>query len=804
MFINKKYFCVLDSNFIIKDISTELLEILEYENSDEILNRHLTVILPKYFLFLNHKANLTNRKITALFLSKKGKNIPVRFKLLHKKDEIYIKVRLKRSKTIDILADYQLFFNNINQAASFGIIIFNDQGYVVHVNDAICRMYGYPLYEIIGLHGTAFIHQKNHKEFYRLINDVKNDEKFSTKSIEIRKDGSLFNSYVEGKAIFTKYGKFLVALVFDTTETVEKEEELKFQKEIFKKVFDLSPVGYFIYDENLSVTESNNAFLEQLEIRREDFIGFDINRISNKALFNLIKKSISGEECRYEGYYTSLLSGKTIFSKALFIPIKYKEKKMGIGISLDLTKEKQIENDLLQKKQFYESLVNTALTGIGITDINENFILVNPAFAHMLGYTVDEMMNTPLSNYTTPRQMALFKKQTEIRKQGNPSVYEASLVNKNGNLMHVLIHASPMKNDTGEVIGTLGIVIDLTYQDFLTKQITTLTEKNESLLKEVQEQLQSVFSHLKMTVPMLLEISHAVFDKKITDEQKQPLIDSLDKYLFILSNTYQQVEILSQCQKANYKIRNKKRSLSEFNYNLQTFFKQKSEQKHTISSIYFEKQDGNKLIEIAEDAIFKAFEFIINNIIIRHNTHYIYVTQLIENNKISFVIKAKAMESNDFVVLRYFNPTTLCFQVSSKLVNLQKGTMECIDDKVLVEIPIVFALSESNKEIPKFDYKNIYTTKIWSNFSLMIISENITLKTLTEQLLSPTEIKMVIAPCGSAFIPFIMHANYTDIIMIDDNLANKDGIDYQSLCQRFLPNVPIVGVVQGNQILENS
>ena len=100
--------------------------------------------------------------------------------------------------------------------------------------------------------------------------------------------------------------------------------------------------------------------------------------------------------------------------------------------------------------------------------------------------------------------------------------------------------------------------------------------------------------------------------------------------------------------------------------------------------------------------------------------------------------------------------------------------------------------------------QNIYTTKIWSNFSLMIISENITLKTLTEQLLSPTEIKMVIAPCGSAFIPFIMHANYTDIIMIDDNLANKDGIDYQSLCQRFLPNVPIVGVVQGNQILENS
>lgn len=804
MFLIKKYFCVLDDNFIIKNISPELAVILGYENSEEILNRHLAIIFPKYFLFLNHGTDFKNSKTTALFLSKSGESVPVFIKLFKKESGIHLKVKIKKSQALEVLANYQTFFNNINQAATFGIIIFNDKGYVVHVNDAICRMYGYSFHEIIGLHGTAFIHPKIHYEFYRLINDVKSGEEFSVKSLEIRKDGSLFNSFVEGKAVYTKFGKFLTALVFDVTDTVEKEEELKFQKAIFKNVFDLSPVGYFIYDENLIVTESNKAFLEQLEIRREDFIGFDINRITNKAPFNLIKKSLSGEKCLYNGYYTSLLSGKTIYSKALFIPIKYKDKNWGIGISLDLTKEKQIENDLIQKKQFYESLINTALTGIGITDVNENFILVNPAFAHMVGYTVDEMMNTPLSNYTTPRQMALFKKQTEIRKQGNPSVYEASLVNKKGNLMHVLIHASPMKNDTGEVIGTLGIVIDLTYQDFLTKQITTLTEKNESLLKEVQEQLQSVFSHLKMTVPMLLEISHAVFDKKITDEQKQPLIDSLDKYLFILSNTYQQVEILSQCQKANYKIRNKKRSLSEFNYNLQTFFKQKSEQKHTISSIYFEKQDGNKLIEIAEDAIFKAFEFIINNIIIRHNTHYIYVTQLIKKNKISFVIKAKAMESNDFVVLRYFNPTTLCFQVSSKLVNLQKGTMECIDDKVLVEIPLVFSLPESNKEIPKFDYKNIYTTKIWSNFSLLIISENITLKTLTKQLLSPTEMKVVIAPCGSAFIPFIMHANYTDIIMIDDNLANKDGIDYQSLCQRFLPNVPIVGVVQGNQILENS
>lgn len=804
MFLKKKLFCVLDDNFIIKIISPELSALLEYDNSDDILNRHLTIIFPKYFLFLNQGTSLIKHKLPALFLSKKGKNIPVIIKLFQKKNEIFIRVKIEKSQTLSLFADYQTFFNNINRAATFGIIIFNDKGYVVHVNEAICKMYGYSLHEIIGLHGTAFIHPKIHNEFYRFINEVKSEEEFSVKSIEIRKDGSTFNSFVEGKAVYTKFGKFLTALVFDITDKLEKEEELIFQKEIFKKVFDLSPVGYFIYDENLIVTDTNSAFLNQLEIKRESFIGFDIHNIKDKSPFNMMMNPLNDMQGSYEGYYTSFFSGKTVYSRALFIPIKFKNKKFGLAISLDLTKEKHIERELIRKNQFYKSLINTALTGIGITDLNENFILVNPAFAHMLGYTVDEMLNTHLSNYTTPRQMVLFSKQTENRKKGDSSVYEASLVNKNGNVVHVLIHASPMKDESGTVIGTLSIVIDLTYQDFLTKQISTLSEKNDHIIKEMQEQLQSVFSHLKMTVPMLLEITNALFDNKISDEQKQTLTDSLNKYLFILSNTYQQVEILSQCQKANYKIRNKKISLTDFNHNLQNFFEQKSEQKQTPCTIVFEKQNSDKLIEIAEDPIFKAFEFILNNIIIRHSVHYINVTQSIQNNKICFEIKAKSKNNDDFAVLRYFNPTTLCFQVAAKLISLQKGVLECINEKIMIEIPLVYVLPESSKDIIKIDFKNSYTTKIWSNDTLLIISENTTLRALVEQLLLPTEMKVIAAPCGIAFISFIMHATTTDIIMIDDTLDNKDDLDYISLCKRFLPNVPIVGIMQGNQIFENS
>lgn len=799
MLFKSKHYCGINNNLTIDFVSAPLAELLNYQKSNELEGKHIALIFPKYFLAFNTQISFPKKTI-GLLLSKNLKNIPVLIKTQKTDKTTYLYFYLVKNRYLDILIDYQLFFNSINNTANFGIIIFNEKGYVVHVNNTICQLYQYSFHEIIGMHGTSFIHSNFHNDFYRLINDVKPDALFQVHSIEVRKDGSTFNSLVEGKVIETRYGKFLIAIVVDITEQKEKEEELVLQKTLFKKVFELSPIGYFIYDENLIITDSNNAFLNQLNISRESFIGMDIRSVKDKKPFAMLSSIFQLKHATYEGYYTSTISGKTIYTKAQIIPFKFRNKIFALGVSLDLTREKNIEKELTEKQQFYESLINTALTGIGVTNLDENFILVNPAFSNMLGYSVEEMINTNLSNYTTPKQMVLFAKQTEIRKQNESSIYEAILIHRNGNPIHVLIHASPLKDSENKVIGSLGIVVDITYQDFLLKQITDLTFKIENVKNEKQIQLQAIINQLKRSVPLLPEITNTLFNNKVDAENETALKNSLDQYFFILQNTLKQIEIIYQCEKSNYKIRSKPITFEQFNQKLNTFLSQKAQIPYASFKFKYLPIDSIGTILLDIDPLLNVIEFTISNLVIKHATNFLFIEPQILGNNLNLKIQAKNTTLEKQTNLLYFNDKTLCYNVVSKILKLMGGSLNVIYDKVEIQIPFVpFEEDQKNKNSILSLNPNIYTTKIWSSFTLIVVSGNYYLTQLIENMLIPTEINLLKAPVDSQFISFLMQNTIADIVLLDDELFENPIIDYRGLIQRFIPNIPILGILKGNQ-----
>ncbi len=225
----------------------------------------------------------------------------------------------------------------------------------------------------------------------------------------------------------------------------------------------MSPVGFFIYDEHGLIIDANNEIIRQLNVNRDILIGSNIHIVKNKELYEALLKPINEKSNgEYSGYYTSINSGKTIYTKFISIPFRIFEKNYGIGISLDLTTEKRIENELNKKNIFYQKLFDNALAGIGITDFNENIIYANEAFARIIGYELNEIIGLNLSNFTIPKQHEFFKKQTEYRKKNKSSIYEATFIHKNGNLVKVLVHASPYINENNEIIGTIGVIVDIT------------------------------------------------------------------------------------------------------------------------------------------------------------------------------------------------------------------------------------------------------------------------------------------------------------------------------------------------------
>lgn len=113
-------------------------------------------------------------------------------------------------------------------------------------------------------------------------------------------------------------------------------------------------------------------------------------------------------------------------------------------------------------RQAYDALVNLMQEGMVLVDLKENIVFVNSAFAHMLGYASDELVGRNLAELTSPDQYRVYREKTKQRKKGRSDRYESKMFRKDGEVVDVLVSATPFVASDGTVKGTIGVFWDIT------------------------------------------------------------------------------------------------------------------------------------------------------------------------------------------------------------------------------------------------------------------------------------------------------------------------------------------------------
>lgn len=130
--------------------------------------------------------------------------------------------------------------------------------------------------------------------------------------------------------------------------------------------------------------------------------------------------------------------------------------------STDVTKQRKIESALEKSETRYRTLVEAAREGIAIVDAEETLTFVNPAFAHLLGYERAEMKGMNLRELTDESEYAKLRRATAQRHSGIASRYEVRLFTKQRNVRILSLSATPLFNEVGQFLGTLGLTTDIT------------------------------------------------------------------------------------------------------------------------------------------------------------------------------------------------------------------------------------------------------------------------------------------------------------------------------------------------------
>ena len=159
------------------------------------------------------------------------------------------------------------------------------------------------------------------------------------------------------------------------------------------------------------------------------------------------------------------------------------------GILVDITERKLAEDELRKSEEKFRRIVETAGEGFLLMDENLRIVDVNEAYSRLLGYSREELIGkTPLDLATddfrqfmeTHRISILAKEQRRI---------EGTVVAKDGRHIPILIHGSTLRDDSGNVIGNMAFVTDMTEHK---KALALAGEVQKSLLPQDQPHVQGL------------------------------------------------------------------------------------------------------------------------------------------------------------------------------------------------------------------------------------------------------------------------------------------------------------------------
>jgi diguanylate cyclase (GGDEF)-like protein/PAS domain S-box-containing protein len=170
------------------------------------------------------------------------------------------------------------------------------------------------------------------------------------------------------------------------------QEQIALEKTYFQQLFDNSPQGIVILEQNFNIIMANEGFCKLFKYEMSEIIGKNIDDlIAPKELYKeaveITKNASNGEFIKKEVVRKTKNNILKHFS-VLAYPIIRENLQIGIyAIYDDITKKKQHE----EKLKLFASVLENNTEGVIITDKNGKITWINQAFSTITGYNLEEI-----------------------------------------------------------------------------------------------------------------------------------------------------------------------------------------------------------------------------------------------------------------------------------------------------------------------------------------------------------------------------------------------------------------------------
>lgn len=343
-------------------------------------------------------------------------------------------------------------------------------------------------------------------------------------------------------------------------EKSNKEIELDITRNRLQLIFESSSDAKAIESIDGYIEQVSHAFLDLFKIpvsQMSNIIGADCESARNML------KTMFADEKKFSGRIEEIINnGEKVIDEILelkdgrilsrdYNPI-FKDGKptAHLWTYKDVTLIVNYDKSLQFQSKKYKSIIENMNLGLMEVDNNETILNVNNAFSKMCGYSPEELVGFKARDILLDDKKQEYMQQKVIsRQEGVKDLYEMEILTKTGETKYWLISGGPNTNINGEIIGSIGIHLDITELKMLNIKadslINDLTVRNEELSHYahiVSHDLKTPLRTISTCLNWLLEDNTDTLDKESKGyiDTVEEAINDMDK---LISSTLQYTEI---------------------------------------------------------------------------------------------------------------------------------------------------------------------------------------------------------------------------------------------------------------------
>ncbi|MFA6979775.1 MAG: PAS domain S-box protein [Ignavibacteriaceae bacterium] len=395
----------------------------------------------------------------------------------------------ERKRGEDILRESELRFRSVWEKGTDGMRITNEEGIILLVNDAYCKMVEKPCEEMEGKPISIVYEVAKRAEILR-----KHKERFRSRSIPAHLERELVlwngkrivlelsNTFLENPHQLT----LSLSVFKNITERKQAEEILTNERTLLRTIIDLIPDAVFVKD-----IEGRKILANKKEI---EFSGKNSeNDVIGKTDFDLYPES---EAKRYfEEDQSVIKSGKPLLNiegrlidkdgaphwlLGAKVPLRDMHGNITglVGVNHDFTERKQFEDELLKLSRAVEQ----SPASVVITNPQGDIEYVNHKFCEITGFTKEEVIGqNPRILKSGIQDKKYYEDLWNTILNGKEWKGEFLDKKKNGELYWESALISPLLNKNGEITHFVAVKEDITEKKKMIEELVISKDKAEEM-----------------------------------------------------------------------------------------------------------------------------------------------------------------------------------------------------------------------------------------------------------------------------------------------------------------------------------